>query len=323
MRSGTARSGTARSGTANAAGRLALLAGLAACALVLADRPAAAETAAPPALSDGAPRDSSLDLLDRHLRDRAGREPAAAPPLAAPPLAAPPEGRQDAPNPAEPPRARGLLEPRDEAVLSSEIAARIVRLPVREGRAFAAGDLLVEFDCAYFEAQRAAAVAAASGAGHTLQNARQLARLNSVGALEVAVAQADYERARAEQRLAEVVTGRCTIRAPWRGRLVEALVHEHESVPAGRELLRILNDESLEVTLIVPSVWLRWLRPDRRFRFEVDETGRSHDGRVTAIGARIDAASESLRVTGVLDPPPAGLIAGMSGTAVFAPPAME
>ncbi len=221
-------------------------------------------------------------------------------------------------------RARGVIEPRREAVLSSQLAARIVDMPVDDGDRFERGDLLVAFDCALEQARLAAADASRQAAGHTLESNRRLVALNSVGALEVALAAAEYARAEAEVREVRVLIEHCTVTAPFAGRVVETFVNQHESVAPGTELIDILDDGTLEVALIVSSAWLAWLRPGDTFTFRIDETGATVPGRVTMIGARIDPASQSLPVRGELlvDGADAtgSLIAGMSGTAVFPEP---
>jgi len=223
-----------------------------------------------------------------------------------------------------PRRARGVVEPRREALLSSQIRARIVAMPVEDGDRFAEGDLLVAFDCALEEARLAGAEAARQAAAHTLESNRRLAALDSVGALEVALAQAEYAGAEAAVREARIVIDYCRLTAPFPGRVVKALVNEHESVAPGTELMAILDDQTLRVTLIVPSSWLAWLQTGDPFEFRIDETGALVPARVTMIGARIDPASQSLPVHGeLLAAPgevPGGLIAGMSGTAVFPEP---
>jgi RND family efflux transporter MFP subunit len=248
--------------------------------------------------------------------------PATAPPTAADWLADGAAG--EAGFAAQARRARGVIEPRREAVLSAQLGGRIVELPVDDGESFAEGDLLVAFDCALEQARLAGAQAAREAAGHTLESNRRLAALESVGALELALARAEYAEAEAAVREARVMVEHCRLAAPFPGRVVEALVNEHESVAPGTELIEILDDRTLRVTLIAPSMWLAWLGPGDPFRFRIDETGAEVPARVTMIGARIDPASQSLPVHGELlaapEEVPGGLIAGMSGTAVFPEP---
>ncbi len=221
--------------------------------------------------------------------------------------------------------ARGVLEPAAEAVISSELSARIAELPFDEGDAFAAGAVLVAFDCALFEARRGQAAALLRAARAKLANARQLQQMNSIGELEVSLAQAEVARTAAAVTEAEVAVQRCTIPAPFDGRVVEKLANAHEVAAPGVELLSIVSAGAPEATLLVPSAWLTWLEPGQRFAFRVDETGAELPGAVTAIGARVDPVSQTVPLRVELEA--AGqtgdtrLIPGMSGTARFAPPA--
>lgn len=216
--------------------------------------------------------------------------------------------------------ARGVLEPAREAVLSAPMDGRIVELPIADGDRIAVGDRLLRFDCALHEARLAATEAERQAAAHTLENNRRLAAMNSVGALELAVAEAEYRRAAAEVRQAEILVGHCALSAPFDGRVVEVTINAHETVAAGAELLSVLDDADLEISLIVRSDWLVWLEPGTDFGFRVDETGDTIPAVVTAVGARVDPASQSVRITGQPAGAIDGLLAGMSGTANFAPP---
>ncbi|MCW2238367.1 efflux RND transporter periplasmic adaptor subunit [Azospirillum canadense] len=246
-----------------------------------------------------------------------------APLLAAPLVAAP-----DSPPPATPPAAvdggvRALIEARQHAVLSSEIAGRIARLSVEPGQAFKAGQTLVAFDCSHYQATLDAARANARAADVTVRQSRRLEQLKSIGGAEVEMAEVKAEAARAEQRRAEIEVRRCEIKAPYDGRAVEQRIREQESVPAGTPLLEIVSDQDLRVELIVPSSWLVWLKPGQRFELRIDETGEQLGGEVALIGARVDPVSQSLKVMGKLLPQkgaPPNLVAGMSGTARFTPP---
>ena len=150
-------------------------------------------------------------------------------------------------------QARALLEPKHEAVVAAQIDARIDRMPLKDGDRFAAGDLLVRFDCGLHEAELAATRAERSAAARTLKNNRRLASLSSIGALEVELAEDALAKAQAEERSAAIIVERCSIAAPYAGRVVETLARRHESVKRGQELISILDDSALEVRLVVPS----------------------------------------------------------------------
>ncbi len=234
----------------------------------------------------------------------------------------------DGPPPSAGPAAevgvRALIEARHHAVLSSEIAGRIARITVEAGQGFKAGQTLVAFDCSHYQAALDAARANLRAADVTVRQSRRLEQLKSIGAADVEMAEVKADAARAEQRKAEIEVRRCEVKAPYDGRAVEQRIREHESVAAGTPLLEIVSDQDLRVELIVPSAWLVWLKPGHRFDLRIDETGELLTGEVALIGAKVDPVSQSLKVTGKLLPakgaPAPNLVAGMSGTARFAPP---
>ena len=53
---------------------------------------------------------------------------------------------------------RGVVKPTMSAVISSEIQARITKLPFKDGQPFRKGNILVEFNCAKYEAELSAAM---------------------------------------------------------------------------------------------------------------------------------------------------------------------
>ncbi len=214
-------------------------------------------------------------------------------------------------------QARGLLEPQAEALLSSQIAARVLELPFDAGDAFAKGAVLARLDCNIYEAQNAAARAEVNAARVKLESDRELARLNSIGVLEVQLSEARLRKAEAEQKVNQVFTEQCVIRAPWAGRVVERRVNAFESIAPNTPLLAIVAQAAPEIRLIVPSTWLPRLRPGTAFRFRIDETGVELPATVSAVGARIDAVSQTVPLRARFDGEPAGLVAGMSGTALF------
>lgn len=219
---------------------------------------------------------------------------------------------------------RALVVPRHQAMVSSGITGRIARMPVRPGDTFAPGDLLVAFDCARLHAELAAAKASARATDLDLKAKRRQLELNSIGVLEVDLAHAEADRARAEVAAVAADAAGCTIVAPFAGRVVRFEANPFETVRSGEGILEILDDSSPEVEAIVPSTWLRWLGIGQTFRLHLDETGTSHDILVTRLGARIDPASQSVLVTGTFSDVPAAIRAtiraGMSGEARFTRP---
>jgi RND family efflux transporter MFP subunit len=214
-------------------------------------------------------------------------------------------------------RIRTQLAAQHDVEISSEVAAKIARLPLKEGDAFARGDLLVAFDCGLYQAQLAKAEATAEAARREQEVTGKLAALHSAGALDVAQAQARAKEAAADAAYMRTTVGKCAIRAPFAGRVAKREAAPFEYVTPGKPLLEILDTGALEVKLIVPSKWLAWLKPGVKFTVHVDELGTDYPAQVARLGASIDPVSQTVGVSGRLLDAHAELLPGMSGWASF------
>jgi membrane fusion protein, multidrug efflux system len=218
-----------------------------------------------------------------------------------------------------PQEIRAQLTPRDYTTLASESAGRIDRLATRAGEHFKKGDVLVVFDCVAQRAQAAKAKAVLFAAEKTYAVNRRLASLKSVGQLELDVSQAEIEKAKADVAISDAAVSKCTIVAPFSGVTIEQKARAFQYTTPGQPLLDILDDRNLEVEFIAPSRWLPWLKPGYPFAIRIDETGKSYAAHITALGARVDPVSQSIKVTGTFNNPSPDLISGMSGRIDIAP----
>ncbi|SDK69991.1 efflux RND transporter periplasmic adaptor subunit [Pseudomonas indica] len=215
---------------------------------------------------------------------------------------------------------RAQLLPRQFTTLAAEIGAKVNKLPIPEGGAFKAGQALVSFDCSVQQAMLQKARAELNAAEATDKANRRLAELNSVGQLEVDLGRAGRQKAVAEVGAQQAVLAKCSITAPFAGRVAEQKVREQQYVQPGQPLLDILDDSVLELEFLVPSAWLVWLRPGQAFDVEIDETGQRYPARFERIGARVDPVSQSVKVAAAIDGRFPELMAGMSGRVRVSPP---
>lgn len=211
---------------------------------------------------------------------------------------------------------RGLIKPKTSAVISSEIAAQIVKLPYTSGDAFNKGDVLVKFNCALYAAQQASSRAVYEGKKKNLENLKRLLALNASSDIDVELAEIEVRKSQADLKVASVLVSQCTIKAPYAGRVVDTRVNRYESVAEGQELLSILNDKELEIEVIVPSSWLVWLKKDLPFEIYIDEVQVKYQAKIIQIGAIVDPVSQTISIKGVFTEP-ANVLAGMSGSANF------
>lgn len=215
---------------------------------------------------------------------------------------------------------RAQLMPRQFTTIAAEVGAKISKLPLREGERFKAGQMLVRFDCSMQQAMLQKARAELSAAEHTLKANRRLAELDSVGQLELDLSQSAMQKASAEVGVQQAVLTKCSIPAPFAGRIAEQKVRDQQYVQPGQTLLEIIDDSVLEFEFLAPSAWLGWLKPGLGFEVEIDETGKTYPARFTRLGARIDPVSQSIKVAAAIDGSFPELITGMSGRVRITPP---
>lgn len=214
---------------------------------------------------------------------------------------------------------RAQLMPRRFTTIASEIGAKIDQITVQEGGAFRAGQVLVVFDCSLQKAHLQKAQAELEAAEQTLNSNMRLAELNSVGQLELDLSKSAVGRARAELNAHHVMLEKCSITAPFAGRISEQKAREQQFVQPGQAMLDILDDSVLELEFLVPSNWLSWIKVGGRFEVEIDETGKKYPARFIRKGARVDPVSQSIKVTGAVNGRFPELMTGMSGRVLVSP----
>jgi membrane fusion protein (multidrug efflux system) len=226
---------------------------------------------------------------------------------------------------AEPPEftaqpLRAQIKPSQSTLIAANMTGYISTLNVRDGERFQKGQALVGFDCAEERSRLARAEATLAKKQKQYEVNAQLNKLKSVSTLEVEVSAAEVKEANAETRVMRAISGKCTIVAPFAGRVAERIARPHQTVKAGDPLLEILDDSQMEIEFIAPSKWLVWMQPGHRFTVAIDETGRSYTAQVVRQGGAVDPVSQSIKVYGRITDPAPELMAGMSGTVRIAPP---
>ena len=210
--------------------------------------------------------------------------------------------------------------PRRYTTLGAEIGAKVSSITLREGASFRQGQVLIQFDCTLQQAQLNKAVAELQAAQQTLQSNVRLFELNSVGQLDLDLSRSAVSKANAEVGAHKAVLSKCVVAAPYAGRVAEQRVREQQFVQPGQPLMDILDDRVLELEFLVPSVWLRWIKPGMPFEVQIDETRKTYPVRFTRIGARVDPVSQSVKVAAAIHGKFPELMAGMSGRVLVTPP---
>jgi membrane fusion protein, multidrug efflux system len=202
-------------------------------------------------------------------------------------------------------------------MISTELTMRVASIAFMEGERFKKGDVLVEFDCRKPRAELAAAEAQHHEMKLTLDNNRLLQKAQAVGRHDFEVSASRVVKAAAEAEALRVRLDQCRLIAPYDGRVLDLSLHAHETPQPGKPFIGIVAEQDLEIDLVVPSQWVRWLTVGSALTFSVDETGSAHQGRVKRIGASVDPISQTIKIVAAFDQMTTAILSGMSGTAEF------
>ena len=218
---------------------------------------------------------------------------------------------------AEVRESRALVVASQEAVLSSELAARITSISVKEMERFKKGDLLIQFDCSLYEAQKDVVKANENSALIKLKSDEQMLQMRSIGKYELELSISEYEKAKSELRIAELNVERCEIRAPFDGAVEEVVVNAFESIQPQVELMKIIKTDVLELEMVVSSEWVSWLTIGHPITVYIDEIQEEFNASISGIGANVDAVSQTIQLKGTITNASSALLPGMSGRVVF------
>ena len=218
---------------------------------------------------------------------------------------------------AEVRESRALVVASQEAILSSELAARIENIAVKEMQRFKKGDLLIQFDCSLYEAQKDVVSANANSALIKLKSDEQMLQMRSIGKYELELSISEYEKAKSELRIAELNVERCQIKAPFDGAVEEVVVNTFETIQPQVELMKIIQTEVLELEMVVSSEWISWLKIGHPIKVYIDEIQKEFNATISGIGANVDAVSQTIQLKGTITDTSPALLPGTSGRVVF------
>ena len=218
---------------------------------------------------------------------------------------------------AEVRESRALVVASQEAILSSELAARIENIAVKEMQRFKKGDLLIQFDCSLYEAQKDVVSANANSALIKLKSDEQMLQMRSIGKYELELSISEYEKAKSELRIAELNVDRCQIKAPFDGAVEEVVVNTFETIQPQVELMKIIQTDILELEMVVSSEWISWLKIGHPIKVYIDEIQKEFNATISGIGANVDAVSQTIQLKGTITDTSPALLPGMSGRVVF------
>ena len=213
-------------------------------------------------------------------------------------------------------QAAGELIAKEEATVSTEVGGIVTEILIDEGEAVEKGIAVLEIDPERRELElhsRQARIARAEAG--VREQEREARRVETLGSRNVASqaqrdeaetqlqrARAELAEARAELGLAKRALRDASVKAPFPGLIARRYVSRGEFVSAGQKLFDLVALDPIEIEFRLAEVDSARValggEIDVRVAPYPDEVFRA---RVSVISPRIDSATRTLRVKGVLD----------------------
>lgn len=202
-------------------------------------------------------------------------------------------------------RVTGDVEAMHDVTLSAEETGRIAAFRVPKGAAVGAGQVIAELDDEVLRAQVAEARAAADLAREQYERQRQLWEVEKIGS-EIAYLQtrANAEAAAARLATLEARLARTRIRAPVAGVFDEKYAEAGEMAMPGTRIARVVATRQVKVTGGVPERDALAVASGDRALVTFDVLpGQEFPGRISYVGASVDAVNRTVPIEVVMENP--------------------
>lgn len=210
-----------------------------------------------------------------------------------------------------------IIRSNNQITFSSEIAASVAKIWVKEGSRFTKNDILLELDCRVQQAELDKAMAQQKANRLAEISAQKLKQYDSISEFELVKAATDAKIANAEVNKLKAIVDKCTIKAPFNGAVADVMVHDYETIKQGDPLLKIISIDNLEFDIQIPSNWLEWLHIGSIVNVHINETQKNVSATIIRINPLIEPISQTVKVVAAISVPDPNLLPGMSGQASF------
>ncbi len=205
----------------------------------------------------------------------------------------------------------GTLTARRSVRVFNQEEGRIESLPVFEGEAVRAGQVLVRMDRRLLEAELQKAAAARQQAAADLERIRTLSKKKFTTQERLDHAETAFKVAQAEESLYRTRLEYGEIRAPFDGVVTERLVEPGDVAPRHTHLLTVIDPNTLYTKVAVSELMLPGLREGDAVDVRIDALGDAiWSGRIGRIHPTVDPRTRQGVVEVALSPVPRGARAG-------------
>jgi membrane fusion protein (multidrug efflux system) len=181
--------------------------------------------------------------------------------------------------------------------ITSKAANTVTAIRFREDQLVRRGDILVEFDGSQVRAELSGAEAALAESKAQYERSRQLESSNVLSRAQLDQIEAALKTNQAAVDVARARLSDTVIRAPFDGRTGFRNISVGSFVSPGTMVTTLDDTSVIRLDFTVPQTYLSAVKRDLPIRARTAGlAGRQFEGRITALGSRIDPVTRSITV---------------------------
>ncbi len=187
----------------------------------------------------------------------------------------------------------GTVQAVEQAEISSKITGNIITLQVDLGSRIKQGELLVELSAGEISAQLQQAKAQLEQAKRNLAREEKLLQKNAATPESVKSLRDSFRIAEAAYREALTMLDYTRVTAPFSGMVTRKLANVGDLATPGKPLLRIEEENKLQVLTDIPEAMILKIKKDDRLPVFLPSVGITIEGVVAEVSPIVDMSSRS------------------------------
>jgi membrane fusion protein (multidrug efflux system) len=195
----------------------------------------------------------------------------------------------------------GTLIPGEQAMLSAQVAGKVVSISFDEGSEVPEGKLLVRLDNRQWLAQKANLESQLETSDKNLERKNKLIDISGISQEALDEAKVNNASLKAQLNEIEVMLDHTTIRAPFSGKTGLRKVSVGSYLSAGDPVTSIAQLNPLKLEFSVPERYAGQIKNGQTITFNVEGLDSTFTGKVYASEPSINEASRALKIRARVD----------------------
>lgn len=208
-------------------------------------------------------------------------------------------------------RAVGSIQAINGVDIAAEVDGVVREILFESGQMVKKGQVLVRMDTETEAADVALYTATLANARKDLERTRRLVETQTASRAALDRAEAAHDEARAQLARAQASLDKKIIRAPFAGRIGIRRINLGQYLSRGTPVVTLQAVDPIYATFPVPEQTLARVQPGQTILVQVDAApGRTFEGRITSIDAKVDESTRNVTVQATLPNPDGALTPG-------------